>query len=111
MAHDQQRLYRAAAIVGRKGHVHGGSLMSIALRSPSLSRLKHSEVMTIATPGNAATIGLTKIAWRSAFSISPHSGLGGVTPRPRKESPADRMMLMLTRLVADTRMPPSTFGK
>jgi hypothetical protein len=36
--------------------------------------------------------------------------LGGVTPRPRKESPADRMMLMLTRLVAYTRMPPSTFG-
>ena len=27
---------------------HDGSLMSIALRSPSLSRLKHSEVMTIA---------------------------------------------------------------
>jgi hypothetical protein len=50
VAHDQQRLHRAAAILGRPGdrRVHDGSLMSIALRSPSLSRLKHSEVMTIA---------------------------------------------------------------
>src|SRR5258708_3111051 len=94
VAHDQQRLCRAAAIVGRKGHVHDGSLMSIALRNPSLSRLKHSEGRTIASPGKAATIGLTKIAWRKALSISPHSGFGGVTPRPRNESPADRMMLM-----------------
>ena len=74
--------------------------MSIALRSPSLTRLKHSEVIRIATPGNAATTGLTKIACRYALSISPHSGLGGVTPSPRNDSPAERIMLMLTRLVA-----------
>ena len=57
---------RPAAIpvtpVGEGPVDHDGSLMSIALRSPSLNRLKHSEVMTIATPGKAATIGLTKIA-------------------------------------------------
>src|SRR5215469_4385383 len=96
-AHEQQWVRRAAGIVQR---AHDGNLMSIALRSPSLSKLKHSEVIRIATPGRAATIGLTKIACRKALSISPHSGLGGVTPSPRNDSPADRMMLMLTRLVA-----------
>src|SRR5258708_23843012 len=104
VAHQEERLRRPAAIPvtpDRDSPVdHDGSLMSIALRRPSLNRLKHSEVMTIATPRKAATIGSTKIAWRSALSIKPHSGLGGVTPRPRKDSPADRMMLMLTRLAA-----------
>src|SRR5208283_5877398 len=102
-AYQQQRLRRPTTIapVGRPiGLAHDGSLMSIALRSPSLSRLKHSEVIRIATPGSAATSGLTKMAWRNALSIRHHAGLGGVTPSPRKESPAERIMLMLTRLVA-----------
>ncbi len=72
----------------------------MAWRSPSLSRLKHIEVMKIITPGNAAITGSTHSAWRRLLSISPHSALGGVTPRPRNDSPADRMMPMLIRLVA-----------
>src|SRR5262245_20559047 len=79
-------------------HVH--SRTSMAWRRPSLIRLKHMEVMRIMTPGKAATSGDTHSAWRRLLSISPHSALGGVTPRPRKLNPAARMMQMLIRLVA-----------
>ncbi len=51
----QQRLRRPTAIARVSGHAHLFSLTSIALRNPSLIRLKHIEVMKIITPGNAAT--------------------------------------------------------
>ena len=51
----QQWLRRAAAIARISGHIHLFSLTSIALRNPSLIRLKHIEVMKIITPGSAAT--------------------------------------------------------
>ncbi len=51
----QQRLRRPAAIARISGHAHLFSLTSIALRNPSLIRLKHIEVMKIITPGSAAT--------------------------------------------------------
>src|SRR6476661_4515758 len=73
---------------------------SMAWRRPSLIKLKHMEVMKIMTPGSAATSGDTHSAWRRLLSISPHSALGGVTPRPRKLNPAASMMQMLIRLVA-----------
>src|SRR5262249_61874983 len=76
------------------------SRTSMAWRSPSLIRLKHIEVMKIITPGKAATNGETQSACRKLLSISPHSALGGVTPRPRKLSPAAKMIEMLIRLVA-----------
>src|SRR5712691_2128716 len=65
---------------------------SMALRSPSLIRLKHIEVTKMPTPGRAATSGLTQIACRRLFSIRPHSPSEGVTPRPGKFNPAPRMM-------------------
>ena len=43
---------------------------SIALRSPSLTRLKHNEAMKIITPGRAATYGLTQMDWRKVLSIN-----------------------------------------
>ena len=51
----QQWLRRAAAVTRISGHTHLFSLTSIALRNPSLIRLKHIEVMKIITPGSAAT--------------------------------------------------------
>jgi hypothetical protein len=36
----------------------------MALRSPSLIKLKHIEVMKIIAPGSAATSGLTQMACR-----------------------------------------------
>src|SRR2546423_5897998 len=103
----QQRLGLAgvfAPVTARIGIREGCALQpahsrtSIAWRRPSLIRLKHIEVMKIMTPGRAATSGDTHNAWRKLLSISPHSALGGVTPRPRKLSPAAKMIQMLMRL-------------
>ena len=44
----------------RAGNTHGGQfLISIALRMPSLSRLKQIDTAKIMAPGKAATPGLT----------------------------------------------------
>ena len=96
--HRQERLRPAAAVarIERLGH----SFTSIAERSPSLIRLKQIEVTKMIAPGRAATTGLTQIDWRKVLSIKPHSGSGGLTPRPRKLRPEDRMMATLIRPVA-----------
>src|SRR5918995_1076647 len=85
------------------------SFTSRALRRLSLSWLKQKEVKKIITPGRTPTPGLIQIDWRSVFSIRPQSGVGGCTPKPRKFKPAEIIMLTLTRLVAKTRIGPSTF--
>src|SRR5215813_454918 len=72
---------------------------SMAWRKPSLMRLKLIEVIKIITPGRAAMIGLTHNAWRRLFNIKPHSASGGVTPSPRKLSPAARIIEIENRLV------------
>src|SRR5262245_2668479 len=96
----KRRAHRATRtlLLASSRFVH--SRTSMAWRSPSLIRLKHIDVMKIITPGKAATKGETQSACRKLLSISPHSALGGVTPRPRKLSPAAKMMQMLIRLVA-----------
>ena len=56
-AHFEQRLLRAADI--RRGCERLQLRTSIALRIPSLSRLKQIDTMKIIAPGSAATHGLT----------------------------------------------------
>src|SRR5262249_12512183 len=82
--------------VGSRAH----SRTCIAWRSPPLSRLKHIEGVKISTPGRAQITGSTHNQCTRMYSSSPHSGLDGDTPRPRNDSPADRMIAMLIRLVA-----------
>jgi hypothetical protein len=58
---DQQRLGRAAAVLGNRqdGGVGGHYIFtSMALRKPSLIRLAQIETMKIIAPGNAAIVGL-----------------------------------------------------
>ncbi len=56
-AHLEQRLLRAADVGDRRERRQART--SIALRMPSLSRLKQIDTMKIITPGSAATHGLT----------------------------------------------------
>src|SRR4030095_693988 len=85
---DRKVFPQAAHLQQRCAHAR----ISIASRSPSDSRLNDIEVRKIATPGSAGTQAFTKIGPRSVLIIRPHSAAGGVTPRPRKESPAARMI-------------------
>jgi hypothetical protein len=74
IAHDQHRLQRAAAVAridqtikhqilpraaSIPSHLPRYIRTSIAARSPSLTRLKQTDVMKIATPGSAQTTGTT----------------------------------------------------
>ncbi len=58
----------------------------------------------IARPGKIIRWGAVKILERSAASIAPHSGVGGVAPRPRKPSAAaSRMTVAIPRVPRTTR--------
>src|SRR5439155_11222195 len=71
----------------QQGHVRmRGSRIS---RTPSPSRLKHSTVSINARPGKATSHHLPVEMKRApSATMMPHSGVGGLTPRPIKESPA-----------------------
>jgi hypothetical protein len=99
-AHGQQRLGRPSAVDLREGEGGAHVFTSMAERRPSEKRLKEIDVMKITKPGRAATQGCTYMAVRSVFSISPHSGSGGRTPSPRKDSPEARIIETEIRLVA-----------
>src|SRR5471032_1318126 len=107
MLYAQQRLGRAADVT-IVCHERGHYLISIAARRPSDSTLKAIEVAKINTPGSAASQGCTWIAVRKVLSIKPHSGFGGVTPRPRNERPEARIIETEMRLVENTKIGPIT---
>src|ERR1700726_281184 len=117
--HPAHRLDKAAA--GRKrnvkifdaqqrlGHVRiRGSRMS---RIPSPSRLKHSTASISANPGNATSHHFPVEMKRApSATMMPHSGVGGLTPRPIKESPAALRMAQPRLSDICTDMAGSTFG-
>src|SRR5690606_36178413 len=74
---------------GEQRTVNGRILGSSMSRSASPSRLKVKTVTIRASPGNVA-IHHSPEAMKRAPSATrmPHSGVGGRTPRPRKDSPA-----------------------
>ena len=66
-------------------------------------------MVRMARPGNAATHHCS-ISSRPSDTIEPHSGVGGTTPRPRKERPAKVMMALPTSSVTSTISGPIEFG-
>src|ERR1700749_2681552 len=114
-----QRLHHAVA--GRKadaqifdlqqrfGHVRiRGSRMS---RSPSPSRLKHNTASIKARPGNATSHHFPVEMKRApSATMMPHSGVGGLTPRPINESPAALRMAQPRLSDICTAIAGKTFG-
>src|SRR5204863_8860415 len=85
-----------------------GSRMS---RTPSPSRLKHSTVSMSARPGKATSHHLPVEMKRApSATMMPHSGVGGLTPRPIKESPAALRMAQPRLSDTCTAIAGSTFG-
>src|SRR6516165_500566 len=80
-------------------------------RRPSPTRLKPTTVTRMARPGNVAIQGAVSINDRPVASIEPHSGVGGVAPRPRNDSPAVSTMVNPTVSVAKTMIGDRTLGR
>ena len=73
---------------------------SSAIRSPSPTKLIESVVTRIASPGKRLTHQARLSVSRPSESMMPHSGVGGLAPRPRKLSPAAVRMAEATPHVA-----------
>src|SRR5258708_19717787 len=85
-----------------------GSRMS---RIPSPSRLKHNTASISARPGKATSHHLPVEMKRApSATMMPHSGVGGLTPSPIKESPAALRIAQPRLTHICTTMPASPFG-
>ena len=82
---------------------------SRASRRLSPRKLKAITTVRIARPGNIAIHQRSNVRAPSA-TIAPHSGEGGLAPRPRKLSPASKRMALPSSSVASTSTGPYTFG-
>src|SRR5215471_13684927 len=87
------------------------SFGSRASCSPSPTTLKARTVTKMVSPGHQAIHG----AWLrnpcATLSIEPQLGVGGCTPRPRKDSVDSAMMAPAMLTVACTRSGAKLFGK
>src|SRR5450432_498420 len=93
----------------RSSHVRmRGSRIS---RMPSPSRLKHNTDSISARPGKATNHHLPVEMKRApSATMMPHSGVGGFTPRPMKESPAALRIAQPRLSDTCTAIAGSTFG-
>src|SRR5713101_8871085 len=83
-------------------HCRPRSRGSSRSRRPSPMRLKPTTVTRIARPGKVAIHGAVSMNERPVASIDPHSGVGGLAPSPRNESPAVSTIMKPTVSVAMT---------
>ena len=84
---------------------------SVAALSPSPIRFTAAMVTKIRTPGGAASQGELTSQGAALFSRPPQVGIGGWTPKPRKDRADSSMIDPPTARVADTTMGPSMFGR
>ena len=68
-------------------------------------------VTKIAAPGAKTIHGETWSMLRPSLIILPHSAIGGFTPSPRKESPANSIIIVPISKTDVTRMGPAMFGR
>ena len=67
--------------------------------------------MKIAVPGARMTQGAVCNMERPLFIIAPHSAVGGCAPKPKKDKPANSIMIVPTSRAAVTNKVPAIFGK
>ena len=80
-------------------------------RSLSPRRLNVATVIKIAVPGARITQGAVCNIDRPLFIIAPHSAVGGIAPNPRKDKPANSIMIVPRSRAAVTKIVPAMFGK
>ena len=78
-------------------------------RMPSPTKLKPITTVRMARPGKVATHHWFTSS-RPSDTIDPHSGVGGTTPRPRNDRPANTRMALPRSSVTSTISGPTAFG-
>ena len=77
----------------------------------SPTRLTKKLVTMVARPGKITTQGAVRMKFRPSAIITPHSGVGGCTPRPKKPSDAPARMSRTKSLMPKTSAGAITFGR